>query len=146
MGLDLTGLGSVADLAKTVVDKIFPPSLDPKGKAEAQIRLQEVLQQRETSLLETQKAIIVSEMSQGDNFTKRARPSIVYCGLFFIFLVHVFLPSVAFFTDKSIPTLSLPPEFWWAWGGVCSIWVIGRSAEKSGASGSMVNMITGSKF
>ena len=145
MGLDLTGLGSVADLAKTVIDKIFPPSLDPKDKAEAQIKLQEVLQQRETSVLETQKAVIVSEMSQGDTFTKRARPTIVYAGLFFIFLVHVVLPFLAFALKRDMPSLVLPEDFWWAWGGVCSIWVIGRSAEKKGGSGNILGMITGSR-
>lgn len=145
MGLDLTGLGSIADLAKTLVDKIFPPSLDPKDKAEAQIKLQEVLQAREAAVIQTQKEIIVSEMTQEDKFTKRARPMIVYAGLFFIFLVHVFLPCLAFSTDKPIPLLSLPEEFWWAWGGVCSIWVIGRSTEKRGASGELLSMVMGSK-
>ena len=146
MGLDLTGLGSVADLAKGLVDRFLPAKMTGAEKAQAQIQLQEVLDRRETALIESQKSIIVSEMQQADNYTKRARPTLVYAGLFFIFLVHVLFPIAAFFTNKPMPSsLSLPAEFWWAWSGVCGVWVIGRSAEKRGAAGKLINMVTGTK-
>lgn len=112
--MDLTGIGSVADLAKGLVDRFLPAAMTGAEKAEAQIKMQEVLEKRETSLIESQKSIIVAEMQQSDNYTKRARPSLVYAGLLFIFLVHVAFPIAAFFTSKEMPSLTLPTEFWWA--------------------------------
>jgi len=145
MSFDLTGIGSVADCAKTIVERFFPPKMTDAERAEAELGLQRLLQERETTVIEAQRSIIVSEMQQGDAYTKRARPTIVYAGLVFIFLVHVFLPGYAFFFNKAVPALTLPEEFWWAWGGVCSVWVIGRSTEKQGMKNKLVGMITGTK-
>jgi len=148
--MDLTGIGSVFDFAKGIVDRIWPPDADPTEKAKAQLALQQMIEQRETQIIEAQKSIIVSEMNQGDAYTKRARPTIVYAGLAFIFLVNVVFPLLAWATALStgkpladIPHITLPGEFWAAWGGVCSIWVIGRSAEKRGAANKVTNLITG---
>jgi hypothetical protein len=143
MGLDLTGLGSIADFAGELVKRFFPAAMTDAEKAQAQIAMQAVLQQRESAIIDTQKNIIVAEMQQSDNFTKRARPTIVYAGLSFIFFVHVFLPLLAFTTKNPMPSLTLPNEFWVTWGGVCSIWVIGRSAEKYGITNKITGMITG---
>ena len=143
--MDLTGLGSVADFAGTLVKRFFPPKMTDAEKAQAQVQIQEMVEKRDASLVDAQKSIIVSEMQQADNFTKRARPFLVYCGLLFIFLVHVLFPIAAFFTTRPMPTLTLPTEFWWAWSGVCGTWVIGRSAEKRGAAGKVINMITGGR-
>ncbi len=150
MGLDFTGLGSVFDFAKGVMDKIWPPQADPNEKMKAQMALQELLEKRENQVIDAQKSIIVAEMQQGDNYTKRARPTIVYIGLAFIGLVNVLLPMIAWITLSvtgkpltGMPDIQLPGEFWAAWGGVCSIWVIGRSAEKRGAANKVINMITG---
>jgi len=145
MGFDLTGLGSVADFAKGLVNRFFPPSMTDAEKAQAQVQLQEIIDKRESALVDAQKSIIVSEMQQADNYTKRARPTLVYAGLFFIFLVHVALPMIAFFSNKIMPDLTLPEEFWWAWTGVCGVWVLGRSAEKRGTSNKLVSLITGNK-
>ena len=145
MGLDLTGIGSVADFAGTLVKRFFPPKMTDAEKAQAQVQIQEMVEKRVASLVDAQKSIIVSEMQQADNYTKRARPTLVYAGLFFIFLVHVLFPIAAFFTSKPMPTVSLPAEFWWAWSGVCGVWVLGRSAEKRGAANKLVNMITGGR-
>ncbi|MDD5539200.1 MAG: holin family protein [Candidatus Marinimicrobia bacterium] len=145
MGLDISGLGSVADAAKSIINKFWPDKMSDAEKAHAQIQLQEMLQARENALIESQKSIMIAEMNQGDAFTKRARPMIVYCGLLFIFLVHVLFPMITFFTQEQLPELSLPTEFWWAWTGVCGVWVIGRSMEKNGATSKTVNAITGSK-
>jgi len=143
--MDLTGIGSIADAAKGIIDKFLPDKMSEAEKAQAQIQLQEMLQKRENLLIDAQKSIIVSEMQQGDNFTKRARPSLVYAGLAFIFLVHVALPMAAFFCGRPMPELSLPGEFWASWATVVGIWSLGRSAEKRGGTGKLVNLITGNK-
>jgi len=145
MSLDLTGIGSIADLAKGVFDHFWPPDMSPEIKAKMQLELETKLQEREDKLVGVQRDIIVAEMQQADSYTKRARPTIVYAGLGFIFLVNVAFPILAFFTGRPIPELNLPGDFWLAWGGVCSIWVIGRSAEKAGFTNTVVRSITGSK-
>lgn len=145
MGIDIAGIGSVAEFAKTVVNKIFPDKLSDGEKAQASIALEQLVTQRETALVEAQKSVIAAELAQDDNYTKRARPTIVYSGLVFIFLVHVLFPIAAYFTGKPMPSLTLPEEFWWAWGGVCSVWVWGRSMEKKGTSSGLVGAIVGKK-
>jgi hypothetical protein len=152
MAFDLTGIGSIADLAKGLVDRFLPPAATEQEKLAAQMQLQQMLEARENAVLDTQKAVMTAEMQQGDNYTKRARPSIVYFGLIAIGLVHVLLPIIAWIVLKltaspltDMPDIKLPPQFWVTWGGVCSVWILGRSAERRGATGKIVGMITGAK-
>lgn len=150
MGFDLTGLGSLADLATSLVNRFLPPSATEAEKLAATTQVQQMLETREMAVLDAQKAIVTAEMAQGDNYTKRARPTIVYAGLVAIFLVHVFLPITAWITLlatsrplANMPAIALPEQFWATWGGVCGIWIIGRSVERAGASNKLVRMITG---
>ena len=100
---------------------------------------------------------MVAELNQGDNYTKRARPTVVYAGLAFIFLNYCVVPGVQYLRGKaeahceqSAPEcvvaagIQLPPEFWWAWAGIVGTWSIGRSFEKTSAGNRITNMITGS--
>ena len=80
--------------------------------------------------LDTRVDIIKSEMSQGDVFTKRARPSVVYSGLLFVAIIHVILPIVSFAMKEPLPDITLPSEFWWAWGTVVGVYGVGRTYEK----------------
>jgi hypothetical protein len=156
--MDLTGIGSVSELGSKVVDLIqglFPAKMTDEQKALAQLKIQELGQSFESSVISTQRDIIMSELAQGDAFTKRARPAIVWLGLLFIALNHVVIPAGAWFylavSGKPIspPALQLPEEFWWSWTGLCSTWIIGRSAEKrgslAGTMGKVVGAITGNK-
>jgi len=152
MALDITGIGSLADLASNLVNRFWPPSASEAEKIGATVQIQQMLESRESAVLDAQKAIITAEMQQADNYTKRARPTIVYFGLVAIGLVHVLLPVLAWLvlslTGKplsNMPAIALPSEFWLTWGGVCGVWIIGRSAEKNGAAGKVVDLITGSK-
>lgn len=97
-------------------------------------------------LADTQKqAIMVAEMSQGNDFTKNARPMVVYAGLFFIFIVYAVIPFIAFIQNRTPkPDFTLPDQFWWAWSGVVSVWVLGRSYEKINAPNTISKIITGS--
>jgi len=144
--IDLTGLGSVAGLAKDIIGRIWPASMSDAEKAEAQLKLQQILDAREQQVMAAQRDIIVAEMAQTDTYTKRARPSLVYAGLIFIFLVHVVFPMLSFFTGREPPTLSLPQEFWWAWSATVGIWSIGRSAERLGSRGKATDMIAGGRL
>ena len=148
MGLDVAGIGSVADFAKTVVDKVFPDRLSEGERAKAELEIQRLAAARDATVINARRDVIAAELAQEDNYTKRARPTVIYTGLVFIGIVHVLFPVAAFFSGKAMPQLSLPYEFWLAWGGICSVYSLGRSAEKrakaTGApAGKLVSLITG---
>ena len=84
-------------------------------------------------------------MQQGDSYTKRARPTIVYAGLAAIFLVHVIAPILSAFLSNTVPSITLPEEFWYTWGGICGVWMVGRSAERIGLKSRIVDIVTGNK-
>jgi len=71
--------------------------------------------------------VIVAEMAQGDSFTKRARPAIVYTGL----AMYVVQTIASPFGQP----IAIDENFAYIWGGVCSVWIVGRSAEKMSANG-----------
>lgn len=174
MGLDITGLGSAFDFAKGLLDRFWPKQATEAEKLDAAANMVPMIEERDSKVVEAQKEIIVAEMQQGDKYTKRARPSVVYCGLIFIGLVHVIFPFIirvvamwklGALADvgslansetagqvqqlikqmEGLMSLNLPDEFWWAWGSVVSIWSIGRSAERRGVTGKLLAMITGGK-
>ncbi len=146
----MEALGTVADLAGGIVDKFWGDKIDEGEAARIKLEIQKAISDRETALVTSQRDIITAELNQSDNYTKRARPTLVYAGLVFIALIHVILPIIAWGALMisgepldNMPSIKLPPEFWWAWGGVCSTWIIGRTAEKRGAKNNVVSMITG---
>lgn len=154
--MDITGLGRVADFATGLVDRFFPPEATPEQKMEAAKALTSEITGRDKA----KSAIIVAEMQQSDNYTKRARPTVVYAGLVFICINHVLFPIIgrilAIFAEPSqavmlselIQPVALPTAFWTAWGGIVSTWVLGRSMEKrkvTGNVGKVVSLITGNR-
>jgi len=153
--VDLTGIGSAFDFAGGLLDRFFPKKMDESERLAMQAQLSEAIYSRDVQRDQAKRDVMVAEMGQEDKFTKRARPSVVYMGLVFIGLVHVVFPMGFYFSGlfkasmPTLPALCLPQEFWWAWTGICSVWVIGRSAEKTttakGAAGKVLSMITGSK-
>ncbi len=88
--------------------------------------------------------ILVAELQQGDKYTKRARPSVVYAGLTFIALNYCVVPIVQQISGVAIQTVPLPVEFWYAWTGICGTWMIGRTAERIGIRNRATSVITGS--
>ncbi len=120
---------------------------DPAEQQKFELEMQQVLQQRESEIEETLRQrmtmtaeVIKAEMAQGDKFTKRARPMLVYWGMVLVTL-HTFASWV-----KGVP--DLPDQFWIAWGGVVSVWIAGRSAEKFRGKGKtddnpLIKAITG---
>ena len=167
---DVSGLGSAFDFAKGIMDRFWPKQATETEKLEALSEIAPLIQDRDDSVVNAKRDIIVSELNQQDKFTKRARPSVVYMGLLFIGLVHVLFPIVikiiticlymgssaeaikaleaspkALEQLNSMTQLSLPGEFWAAWSTVVGIWSIGRSFEKNGIANKVVSMITGAK-
>jgi hypothetical protein len=99
--------------------------------------------QLQTQLDVERNKVLLAEMQSNDSFTRRARPTVVYAGLVFIFLLHVALPFFAFIAGSAPPTHVLPEEFWWSWTGVVSVWVLGRSYEKVNVPGAINKAIVG---
>ena len=80
-------------------------------------------------------SIISKELNQDDKFTKRARPTVIYMGLVFILMELLGLRMLA------LGLMGAPMEiidasnsvfktFLTAWGGIVSMYAIGRSLEK----------------
>jgi len=152
MAFPLVALPAAFGFAKEIIDRIWPKQASEDEKLAAAKDLADSISKRDDQVVQASKDIIVAEMQQGDAFTKRARPMLVYAGLAFIFLVHVFIPLMvwtALVTGKTLPegapTLSLPSEFWYAWTSVVGLWTLGRSAERRGMTNKLIEAITGNK-
>jgi len=153
------GLSSIMDSVGGLIDKFkLSPQEKQDFKLELQGRLMQMEQQMEESYrqeLAARAEIIKAELAQGDTFTKRARPMIIYSGLFFIFIVYVLVPVIYLISGADLPShnhiqgqttnlINLPSEFWWAWGTVVGVYGAGRTAEKYGAANRLTNLITAS--
>ncbi|HEY3698866.1 MAG TPA: 3TM-type holin [Spongiibacteraceae bacterium] len=156
------GAANVIGEVGKIVDQFH---MSDQEKTQFKLEMEALLQKRDSEIeqslrseMESKERVLVAELNQGDNYTKRARPTVVYSGLAFIFLNYCIIPSVQFLRDKPplhcepdaarcyvASGVQLPQEFWWAWAGIVGTWSIGRSFEKNGASNRVTNMITGSK-
>lgn len=140
--------GLVSGLGETI-DRFVQTK---EEKAAAKLAVQNLLYQQFQQLEETfrselkaKERIIVAELNQGDNFTKRMRPTIGYVGLGAIVLNHVIIPLVQLIMNKPVEPIMLPTEFWVAWGGYVATYSLGRSAEKRGKGGKIQEIVTGNK-
>lgn len=147
------GVSSVVDSIGNIADK-FIESPDEKNafKLQVQTLLQKAASDQEETArqtLQSKEKILVAELSQGDNYTKRARPTVVYAGLAFIAINYVVFPLIGRIANglgagvDASPLADLPPDFWYAWGGICSAWCVGRSLEKRGIQTPATRAITG---
>lgn len=134
--------GGLSGLVKTVRDTVDEFHLSKEEKAELQLKLEDaatrqfqIMEQSVQARYEAVTKIIQAEMSQGDNYTKRARPTVVYTGLL-LFIVQV----VAQFWQVE---LTIPQDFTYAWAGVVGVWMVGRSYEKVQGPGGKAKWVTG---
>lgn len=140
------GIGSaIKDIGGTIRSFVTTKN----DQMSAQIQIEKILQDTGNQIektvrqeMQSKERIITAELNQGDNYTKRARPTVVYYGLGAI-SVDLIARYIGHFTGNPIPETMLPTEFWVAWGGIVSTWVIGRSAEKRGQTNKVINFITG---
>jgi len=165
MGIDLTGISGVTDLAGGIMDRFWPKKMDEGEKASAKLGMISMIKGFQAKSDEAKKSVMVAELNQGDVYTKRARPTIVYGGLAIIFINHVIFPMFAWCVGVAtvlfagtitpeltnalvLPSFSLPAAFWASWTGVTGVYSIGRSMEKRGVTGmggKIASMITGNK-
>jgi hypothetical protein len=142
--------GSIGGVVKEVGDVADKFHLSEEEKERFKLELEALLQKRDSEIEETLRSelgakerILVAELSQGDNYTKRARPTVVYAGLFFIFFNYCLVPLLCRWQGVSFEPLELPTEFWYGWSGIVMTWSVGRSFEKSGTSNRLTRAITG---
>jgi hypothetical protein len=142
------GLSEAANSIGNLVDRFV---LTGDEKNAFKLKMEETLMKLETQIeetyrteLDTRMEIIKAEMNQSDNYTKRARPTIVYAGLLFVFISYVLIPAIAYISGSELPGIILPDQFWWAWGTVVGVYGVGRSAEKMGITNKITNLMTGS--
>ena len=119
------------ELTTSLVDGVARISEAHLGKKELKLAVEKMVHASNMTLMDqvtaeigAKERIMVAEIQQGDTYTKRARPTIVYVGL-----IGAIIDGIG-----PIP-FTLSPEFWYVWGSVCGIYSIGRSMEKRGANG-----------
>lgn len=141
--------GGIVESIGNVADKFITTK---EEKAEFNLKMEKIVSGRLSELEETARAelkakenIIVAELAQDDKYSKRSRPTIIYAGLFFIFLNHVLFPVIGMYTGKTLDNLVLPDAFWYSWTGICSAYAVGKSFEKSGVKNKATSLITGNK-
>ena len=137
------GLGSLVEQVGGVADKFITTG---EEKQRFKLEMEGLLQRREAEIeasvrqaMSAKEKILVAELNQGDGYTKRARPTVVYAGLAFIAFNYCVVPLFG------LPPSELPQEFWLGWSGIVATWSVGRSFEKSGVSNKLVRGITGSR-
>lgn len=142
------GLAGVLKGASELVDQFH---LSGEEKNNFLLRMEALLQQRDREIERTIRAelksksdIVVAELAQGDNYTKRARPTLIYFGMALIAFNYCIVPLAQTFTGAPLAPFELPGEFWIAWGGAVSVYALGRSAEKRGTRNPATAAITGS--
>ena len=144
--------GGVGDIVDKVGDTIDKFHLSGEEKQKLKMEMQKIIQQRESEIeatirqeLSSKEKILVAELQQGDSYTKRARPTVVYAGLVFIFFNYILVPVAQSLFGAEVAPFPLPGYFWGAWGGIVGTWTIGRSFEKRGASSKLSRAVTGNQ-
>ncbi|NPA99990.1 MAG: hypothetical protein GXO10_01310 [Crenarchaeota archaeon] len=151
MGFDISSIfsGGISGILGEINKLVDQFHLSPEEKQKLQLEAQQIIQSRFNQLQQTLRAviearadIIKAELASGDNYTRRARPTIAYAGIAYIGINKVLFPILArilslFISDPSkiklltSPLPALPAAFWTAWAGVVGSWVIGRTFEKA---------------
>lgn len=133
------GVGEAVEKIGGMVERVSAGHL---GKKELKLEVEKMLHERDmttmaqvTAEIGAKEKVMVAELQQGDSYTKRARPSIVYAGL-----LAAFIDAIGYIE------FTMPTDFWYVWGGVCGIYAIGRSAEKRGNGNKLTRAITGSRI
>ncbi len=146
---DLISSGKLIESVGKVVDQL---NLPPEEKQAFELEMKKAMLARDSDLeqkirqeLQMQSQTLADELQAGDRFTRWARPAIVWAGLLFIFLTNVVFPAVAYKDGKPAPEFKIDPAFWNAWTITISVWAGGRTVEKMGFRGRILELITGSK-
>lgn len=145
------GSGAGETISK-VMDSVSNFGAGHLGKKELKLEIEkllaiekEALHKEITAELGAKERVLIAELAQGDKFTKRARPTVVYTGLAVLVINHVILPWIAYLMGKEIPSIDIPMEFWIGWSGIVATWSIGRDSVRRGIKNKFTQIATGNK-
>ncbi len=98
--------------------------------------------------LDVKQHILMAELNQDDNYTKRARPTVVYVGLAFILLEllglrHIVMHNIGIDAAMVENSDQIFKMFLGVWGSVIGVYSIGRSVEKRGTRNAWTSFVTG---
>jgi len=141
------GLNELIKKINELIDKF---NLSIEEKQQLRSELEQLLQKKDEYTEETIRAelaskehILITELTQGDSYTKRARPSVIYAGLVFILLNYCLIPAIQSIVGAPVKPFELPMEFWIGWSGIVATYSIGRSVEKRGTRNLFTKITTG---
>lgn len=137
MGMDLTGIGSVADAVSNIIDKVFP---DAESRDKAKLEMLKMQQGGEMDKIKAQLSAILAEANSQDPWTSRARPSFMY--VFYVLILAAlpmgFLYAVRPDTAQSVAIGfkawldAIPEEMWWVFCAGYLGYTGARTFEKRG--------------
>lgn len=138
--------GGVREVVQGVVGVVDEFHTSPEERAELEVKVGQIVTERMRVIEESARGrmemvarVIEAESKSGSRYTANARPTVVYVGLL-IYALNAILPMFGFAEQ-----IEIDPNFTYVWGGVCSVWVAGRSAEKMGQFNKVSSAITGRK-
>jgi hypothetical protein len=110
------GAGEIIGKVGNIVDQFH---LSGEEKQAFKMQMEALLQKRDSEIeatirteLQAKERVLVAELTQGDKYTKRARPTVVYGGLAFILLNYCIIPAIQSITGAVVEPFVLPTEFW----------------------------------
>ena len=151
------GAGTFVEKVGGIIDGFH---LSGEEKQQFKIDFEKVLQARDAELeqtmrqeLQAKERILVAELTHGDKYTKRARPTVVYFGLVVIAWNYSIVPLLLYLLELTmtgtapppIPSMELPAEFWYGWSGIVATWSVGRTMERRGSQNNLLRVINGPK-
>ena len=113
-------LGGVFDKLSGVFDDLH---LSKEEKGRLEIEMEGALRKTLEIEISSREKVLVAELSQGDLYTKRARPSVVYFGL-----VLILIQALLLYLGRE--PLPIPAIFWMGWSAIVASYGVGRSFEK----------------
>lgn len=132
MGAFVTLVKPVLDGVNTLIGQFH---ISPEEKAQAQqaiadaaAKAQQAAQDYDVQLNTIAGQNIRTEESSEDNFTRRARPAVVWMGNILIFWNYGLAPVLG--AKWHWQPVLIPDAFWWTWGTVVTGYVFSRSTEK----------------
>lgn len=109
-----------------IIKRIVP---DPAQQAEAQKQIIELVNKAQNDVITASKEVMIADAQQDDNFTKRARPMIVYWSM--SVTTFIILLSLVGYSEPVVVALKQVPDMLWTLmtAGV-GLFTLGRSIEK----------------
>lgn len=128
-------LGSIAEIVKTVVGRVWP---DPEKQAQAELEVAKLAQSGELTKLQTQMSAILAEANSADPWTSRARPTFLYVMYIMILagipmgFVSAYKPDLAIAVAEGMKMwlTAIPDELYTLFGVGYTGYAVMRGVEK----------------